>query len=524
MKYLSLITKQNAASVYGSVSGIDVPNVTLNSDGITYTNNDECIIAYTFTWYDKFIELDEGIDNGWKYCLYDDPTDGKTKYILSDPIDKHIHLLADGESFVWLIKIPKTTFENSSYRFNVYQSLPTNLPYFYNPAYVNSYIPGINEGCYTWESNVEYCMEHAAELEIISYEPYSLLDGETEEEAVARRKQEVQAKFDALSYDERYTQAENWLKNNASNFYGACNTYAITPEDQELYCKICLQGVWRDRENKSNMSPNYRNSELVSCLNFMTSNITSIKVNNVSSYRNCSKLIFNDNIETLAGFNAGGSYFSYIHLPKHLKNVMGCCFSCSKGGGIADGHNEAHLFIEFGDELESITDSMFNNGEGIKISMKLPKSLKDIWASAFHWFNTDDQLIIPASVETIGIKSNYSSYLAFKPMFIQTGKAIEGEKNYIITKIPSVKFEGTTPPVFAKVSDSSTPLGYWQDFAYTYDENNVTITKNSYNLLQYTAPLIKASYPIYVPRGSKAAYMAALDLCEESRFIEYDPE
>ena len=84
MKYLSLITKQNAVSVYGSVSGIDVPNVTLNSDGITYTNNDECIIAYTFTWYDKFIELDEGTSNTWKYCLYDDPIDGKTKYILAN--------------------------------------------------------------------------------------------------------------------------------------------------------------------------------------------------------------------------------------------------------------------------------------------------------------------------------------------------------------------------------------------------------------------------------------------------------
>ena len=330
MKYLSLITKQNAASVYGSVSGIDVPNVTLNSDGISYTNNDECIIAYTFTWYDKFIELDEGIGNEWKYCLYDDPTDGKTKYILLDPVDKHIHLLADGESFVWLIKIPKTTFENSSYKFDAYQNLPYNLPYFYNPAYVNSYIPGINEGCYTWESNVEYCMEHAAELGIISYEPYSLLDGETEEAAVARRKQEVQTEFNTLSYDERYTQAENWLKNIASNFYRACDTYATTPEDQELYCKICLQGVWHDRENTSSMNPNYRNSELVSCINFMTSNIAAIQVYNASTYRNCSKLIFNDNIETLAGFNAGGSYFSYIHLPKHLKNVMGCSFHIQK--------------------------------------------------------------------------------------------------------------------------------------------------------------------------------------------------
>ena len=519
MKYLTLITKQNVASVYESVSGVDVPNVTLNSDGISYTNNDECIIAYTFTWYDKFIEIDEGIGNRWKYCLYDDPTDGKTKYILADPIDKHIHLLADGESFVWLIKIPKTTFENSSYRFDVYQSLPTNLPSFYHPDYVISYIPGINEGCYTWESNVEYCMEHAAELGIISYEPYSLLDGETKEEAVARRKQEVQAEFDALSYDERYTQAENWLKNRAGSFYGACNTYATTPEDQELYCKICLQGVWRDRENSSVINPNYRNAELVSCINFMTSNITAIQVYNVSSYRNCSKLIFNDNIETLAGSNASAAYFSYIHLPKHLKNVMGCSFSYSKGGGIADGHNEGHLFIDFGDELENISDSMFNNGECIKISMKLPKSLKDIWANAFMWFNTDDQLIIPASVETIGIKSNYSSNLAFIPGMIQTGDAIEGKENYIITKIPSVKFKGTTPPAFAKVSGSNTPLGYWQDFAYTYDENNVTITEN-----RYTAPLIKASYPIYVPRGSKAAYMAALDLCEESRFIEYDPE
>lgn len=523
MKYLSLITKQNAASVYGSVSGFDVPNVTLNSDGIAYTNNDECIIAYTFTWYDKFIELDEGTSRTWKYCLYDDPTDGKTKYILLDPVDKHIHLLADGESFVWLIKIPKTTFENSGYRFNVYQSLPTNLPSFYHPDYVNSCIPGINEGCYTWKSNVEYCMEHAAELGIISYEPYSLLDGETEEEAIARRKQEVQAEFDALSYDERYTQAENWLKNRAGSFYGACNTYATTPEDQELYCKICLQGVWRDRENSSVINQNYRNTELVSCINFMTSNIAAIQAYNVSTYRNCSKLIFSDNIETLAGFNAGGSYFSYIHLPKHLKNFLGCSFSYSKGGGIADGHKEAHLFIEFGDELENIPDSMFNNGEGIKISMKLPKSLKDIWANAFMWFNTDDQLIIPASVETIGIKANNSSNVAFIPMLIQTGNAIEGEKNYIITKIPSVKFEGTTPPAFAKVPGSNTPLGYWQDFAYTYDENNVTI-ENSNNQLRYTAPLIKASYPIYVPRGSKAAYMAALDLCEESRFIEYDPE
>lgn len=523
MKYLSLITKENAASVYGSVSGIDVPNVTLNSDGISYTNNDECIIAYTFTWYDKFIELDEGTSNTWKYCLYDDPTDGKTKYILLDPVDKHIHLLADGESFVWLIKIPKTTFENSSYKFNVYQSLPTSLPSFYHPDYVNSYIPGINEGCYTWESNVEYCMKHAAELGIISYEPYSLLDGETEEEAIARRKQEVQAEFDALSYDERYTQAENWLKNRAGNFYGACNTYASTPEDQELYCKICLQGVWHDRENSSVMNQNYRNTELVSCINFMTSNIAAIQVYNASTYRNCSKLIFNDNIETLNGFNAGGSYFSYIHLPKHLKNFVNGSFSYSKGGGIADGHNEAHLFVDFGDELENIPDSMFNNGEGIKISMKLPKSLKDIWANAFMWFNTDDQLIIPASVETIGIKANNSSNVAFIPMLIQTGKAIEGEKNYIITKIPSVKFEGTTPPAFAKVPGSSTPLGYWQDFAYIYDENNVTI-ENSNNQLRYTAPLIKASYPIYVPRGSKAAYMAALDLCEESRFIEYDPE
>ena len=366
-------------------------------------------------------------------------------------------------------------------------------------------------------------MEHAAELGIISYEPYSLLDGETEEEAVARRKQEVQAEFDALSYDERYTQAENWLKNRAGNFYGACNTYATTPEDQELYCKICLQGVWHDRENTSVINQNYRNTELVSCINFMTSNITAIQVYNASTYRNCSKLIFNDNIETLTGFNAGGSYFSYIHLPKHLKNFVGCSFSYSKGGGIADGHNEAHLFVDFGDELENIPDSMFNNGEGIKISMKLPKSLKDIEANAFMWFNTDDQLIIPASVETIGIKTHYSSNLAFLPGMIQKGDAIEGEKNYIITKIPSVKFEGTTPPTFAKVSGSSTPLGYWQDFAYIYDENNVTI-ENSNNQLRYTAPLIKASYPIYVPRGSKAAYMAALDLCEESRFIEYDPE
>ena len=520
-KYLTLITKQNAASVYGSVSGVDVPNVTLNSDGITYTNNDECIIAYTFTWYDKFIEIDEGTGHEWKYCLYDDPTDGKTKYILADPIGKHIHLLADGESFVWLIKIPKTTFENSSYKFDAYQNLPYNLPYFYNPAYVNSCIPGINEGCYTWESNVEYCMEHAAELGIISYEPYSLLDGETEEEAVARRKQEVQTEFDALSYDERYTQAENWLKNKADNFYRACNTYATTPEDQELYCKICLQGVWHDREDKSSgMYPNFRNSELVSCINFMTSNIAAIQAYNVSTYRNCSKLIFSDNIETLAGFNAGGSYFSYIHLPKHLKNFVGGSFSYPKGGGIADGHNEAHLFVDFGDELENIPDSMFNNGEGIKISMKLPKSLKDIWANAFMWFNTDDQLIIPASVETIGIKSSrFPSNLAFQPGMVQKGDAIEGEENYIITKIPSVKFEGTTPPAFAKLADSNTPLGYWQDFAYTYDENNVTITEN-----RYTAPLIKASYPIYVPRGSKAAYMAALDLCEESRFIEYDPE
>ena len=105
---------------------------------------------------------------------------------------------------------------------------------------------------------------------------------------------------------------------------------------------------------------------------------------------------------------------------------------------------------------------------------------------------------------------------------VQKGEA-GGEENYIITKIPSVKFEGTTPPVFPKASNSSTPLGYWQDFAYTYDENNVTI-ENIDNQLRYTAPLIKASYPIYVPRGSKAAYMAALDLCEESRFIEYDPE
>ena len=72
MKYLTLITKQNVASVYGSVSGVDVPNVTLNSDGISYTNNDECIIAYTFTWYDKFIEIDEGIKNG-KYVLIPKP-------------------------------------------------------------------------------------------------------------------------------------------------------------------------------------------------------------------------------------------------------------------------------------------------------------------------------------------------------------------------------------------------------------------------------------------------------------------
>ena len=73
--------------------------------------------------------------------------------------------------------------------------------------------------------------------------------------------------------------------------------------------------------------------------------------------------------------------------------------------------------------------------------------------------------------------------MTFIPMLIQTGDAIKGEENYIITKIPSVKFEGTTPPAFAKVPGSNTPLGYWQDFAYTYDENNVTITKNSSNQL-----------------------------------------
>lgn len=522
-KYLTEITKQNATLVYGSQAGVDVPNVTLNSEGITYTNNDECIIAYTFTWYDKFIELDEGTTRTWKFGLYDDPTDGKTKYILLDPIGKHIHLLADGESFVWLVKIPKATLENSDYTFNVFQNLPTNLPSFYNPKYVDYYIPGINDGCYTWESNVEYCIPRTVELGMIPYYPYSLLDGETEEEAIARRKQEVQAEFDALPYEERYTQVENWLKNRASTFYGACMTYATTPEEQELYCKICLQGVWHDKENSSVINQNYRNTELVSCVNFMTSNIASIKVNNTSSYRNCSKLIFNDNIETLNGFGASASYFSYIHLPKHLKNFVNGSFSYAKGGGIADGHEEPSLFIDFGDDLENIPESMFNNGEGIKISMKLPKSLKDIGPGAFMWFNTDEQLVIPASVETIGTNSNYPN-MVFSPMIIQKGDAIEGEENYIITKIPSVKFEGTTPPAFAKVAGNNTPSGYWQDFAYIYDENNVTITENSYHQLRYTAPLIKASYPIYVPRGSKAAYMAALDLCEESRFIEYDPE
>jgi len=522
-KYLTLITKQNTASIYGSQAGVDVPNVTLNSEGITYTNNDECIIAYTFTWYDKFIELDEGTTRTWKFGLYDDPTDGKIKYILLDPVDKHIHLLADGESFVWLVKIPKATLENSDYTFNVFQNLQTNLPSFYDSNSVGSHIPGINDGCYTWQSNVEYCIEHVVDLGIISYYPVTPMENETVDEAIARRKQEVQAGFDALSYEERYTIVENWLKNKANIFYAACNTYASTPEDQKLYCKICLQGVWRDKENSSVINQNYRNTELVSCINFITSNVASIHLNNVSLYRNCSKLIFNDNIETLKGFGASASYFSYIHLPKHLKNFEGGSFSYAKGGGIADGHEEPSLFIDFGDDLENIPASMFNNGEGVKISMKLPKSLKDIGPSAFMWFNTDEQLIIPASVETIGTNSDYPN-IAFCPTIIQKGDAIEGEENYIITKIPSVKFEGTTPPAFAKVASSDTQSRYWQDFAYIYDENNVTITENSYHQLQYTAPLIKASYPIYVPRGSKAAYMSALDLCEESRFIEYDPE
>lgn len=521
MKYLSLITKQNAASVYGSVSGIDVPNVTLNSDGISYTNNDECIIAYTFTWYDKFIEIDEGTGFEWKYCLYDDPTDGKTKYILADPIGKRICLLADGESFVWLVKIPKTTFENPNYIFNVYQNLPTNLPSFYNPAYVNSYIPGINEGCYTWESNVEYCMEHAAELGIISYEPYSLLDGETEEEAVARRKQEVQTEFDALSYDERYTQAENWLKNNAGNFYGACNTYATTPEDQELYCKICLQGVWHDRENTSGMHPNYNNTELVSCINFMTSNITSIKVNNVSSYRNCSKLIFNDNIETLAGLNAGGSWFSYIHLPKHLKNFVNGSFSYSKGGGVADGHNEAHLFVDFGDELENIPNSMFNNGEVIKISMKLPKALKTIGSSAFYWYSSNEQLVIPASVTSIGSSAFYPGTHTSYTITDRENREFILNDDFRIASFPSVKFEGSVPPYIDKYNfveeiNSENPITIiWkEDTGLSYDSTQTNT--------------IAATYPIYVPRGSKAAYIEALHLnnpsISESRIIEYDPE
>ena len=497
-RYLTEITKQNAVSVYGSQAGVDVPNVTLNSEGITYTNNDDAIIAYTFTWYDKFIELDEGTDRTWKYGLYDDPTDGKTKYILLDPVGKHIHLLADGESFIWLVKIPKATLEDSNYTFNAFQNLPTNLPSFYHPDFVGYYIPGINDGCYTWESNVEYCMPRAATLGITS----------------------DQAEFDLLDYNTRYNQAENWLKNRSWTFYGACLTYATTPEEQELYCKICLQGVWHDRENSSVINQNYRNTELVSCINFITSNVASIHLNNVSSYRNCSKLIFNDNIETLKGFGAGASYFSHIHLPKHLKNFEGGSFSYAKGGGIADGHEEPSLFIDFGDELENIPASMFNNGEVIKISMKLPKALKTIGQTAFFWYNSDEQLVIPASVTSIG--SN-----AFSPG-VNISYTITNRENHEfilnddcrIASFPSVKFEGSVPPYFG---------------AHNFDEeinseNPITIlwkedTGTSYDSTQTNK--ITATYPIYVPRGSKAAYITAFavnNTIDESRFIEYDPE
>jgi len=521
-KYLTLITKQNAASIYGSQAGVDVPNVTLNSEGITYTNNDECIIAYTFTWYDKFIELDEGTTRTWKFGLYDDPTDEKTKYILLDPVGKHIHLLADGESFVWLVKIPKAALEDPNYNgFNVFQNLPTSLPSFYNPKYVDYYIPGINDGCYTWESNVEYCIPRAAELGIISYYPFSLLDGETTEEAIVRRKQEVQAEFDTLPYEERYAQAENWLKNRSNTFYGACMVYATTPEDQELYCKICLQGVWRDKENSSVINQNYRNTELVSCINFITSNIASIKVYNASSYRNCSKLIFNDNIETLNGFNGSGAYYSYIHLPKHLKNFVNGSFSYAKGGGIADDHEEPSLFIDFGDDLENIPESMFNNGEVIKISMKLPKALKTIGSSAFFWYNSDEQLVIPASVTSIG--SNVFSPGAHISYTITNRENREFILNddFKFASFPSIKFEGSVPPYFGEHNFDEE----------INSENPVTIiwkedTGKSYDSAQTNK--ITATYPIYVPRGSKAAYIEALHLnnpsIDESRIIEYDPE
>jgi hypothetical protein len=60
------------------------------------------------------------------------------------------------------------------------------------------------------------------------------------------------------------------------------------------------------------------------------------------------------------------------------------------------------------------------------------------------------------------------------------------------------------------IISGNTPSGYWQDFTYEYDET--------------TGDLIEAAYPIYIPRGSKSAYMAALSYCKEERFIEYDPE
>lgn len=513
-RYLTEITKQNATSIYESQAGVDVPNVTLNSEGITYTNNNDAIIAYTFTWYDKFIELDEETTSTWKYGLYDDPTDGKTKYILLDTVGKHIKLLADGESYIWLVKIPKATLENSSYTFNAFQNLPTNLANFYHPDYVGSYIYGINDGCYTWDANVQYIIDHPIETYLIYVYQQT---NETYEEAKTRLLNE----WNNTSQDEKWSRAENYLKSKASTFYRACNEYASTPEDQELYCKICLQGVWHDRENSSVINQNYRNTELVSCINFITSNVASIHLNNVSSYRNCSKLIFNDNIETLKGFGAGASYFSYIHLPKHLKNFEGGSFSYAKGGGIADGHEEPSLFIDFGDELENIPESMFNNGEVIKISMKLPKALKTIGNGAFFWYNSDEQLFIPASVTSIGSNAFAPGTHISYTITDRENREFILNDDFRIASFPSVKFEGSVPPYFGAHNfdeeiDSENPITiFWKED-----------TGKSYDSTQTNK--ITATYSIYVPRGSKAAYIEALHLnnpsISESRIIEYDPE
>lgn len=529
MKYLLDLQNNELANLTVDKNQIDTPNIILNHDeSLEFTDNDTVIIAYTFTWRADYMKRDEGTSRTWKFGLFDDPDDGKTKYVLCDVISKRLVLLANGESYTKLIKINKNDLGQSYSVFNTsLHSALSNGPSFYNPKYVDYYIPGIKHGCYTWDSNVQYMIDHPYETYLLSIPPYTVEEGETDEEARERVKQAQLDAFNASSDEIKYNTASNKLKSSYS-FYQACQCYP-NEEDQRKYCLICLQGVWHDPENSSVINQSYRNSELVSAINFLSSNISEIQLSNCSSYYNAKKLIFNDNIETLKNVSFSSATFNEIYFPKKLKNLVNGSFSYLKGKGYYETNKKyGEVYIELGDDLENIPGSFFNNGEGTKITINLPKKLKTIGPNAFMWFDTDSQLVIPASVESIGVHESNSQYnnIAFSPYhffkYIDNDTNNVDESSFKVTHIPSVKFEGSIPPTMVIKAGSNTPSGYWQDFAYEYDETTKRIVENAYGQKQMQADLIEATYPIYVPRGSKAAYIAALPYCREERFIEYD--